>query len=154
AWTKARGQLEAAGIVLTEAPLFLVLGRSGGSLESLFAATRMPFQVRHAPREEPAPLHVYASRDAIFVTCEGASLLPVQAARLAEALLPPPPTGPAPLSDLLGAGGEAPAAPADGGESAQPQPATQGAVLLLGEPEPAPGEQPVTARRTSLLKDE
>src|SRR4051794_21603111 len=122
AWTKARGQLEAAGIVLTETPLFLVLGRPGGSLESLFAATRMPFQVRHAPRDEPAPLHVYASREAIFVTCEGASLLPVQAARLSEALLPLPAAGPAPLTDLLDQGSGVRGQESGGGDTSSPAP--------------------------------
>src|SRR5262249_39158888 len=95
----------------------------------------------------------YASREAIFVTCEGASLLPVQVARLSEALLPPAPAGPAPLSDMLGAGERA-AVPAEEVESAQAQPAAGGAVLLLGEPEPAAGGQPVTVRRPSLLKDQ
>jgi hypothetical protein len=85
AWAEARAELDRAGIALTDTPVFLVLGRPAGPLEQVFAATRMAFRVRHVPREGEHPLHVYASRDAIFVTCEAASLLAAQAARLLEA---------------------------------------------------------------------
>src|SRR5205085_1862759 len=83
ALTAATAELGRAGIGLTDVPVFLVLGRPAGGLEAFFAATRLPFQVRPAPTRQ-APLHPYANRDAVFVSCGGASLLPVQAARLSR----------------------------------------------------------------------
>lgn len=85
AWTEALLALDKAGINLDEAPLFLVLGQPQGTEESLFAASGLPLQVRNVPRRPAAPLHVFASRDGIFVTCAGTSLLARQAALLAEA---------------------------------------------------------------------
>ncbi len=168
AWSAARAELERAGVELRDVPVYLVLGRPAGGLEAFFAATRLPFQVRHAPGPE-APLHVYAGRDAAFVTCEGASLLPVQAVRLrqrdreASQGQQEPATGPVPeIEDLLarvGAGLEQAAVPAE-----EPAPAPAGApapaaaaarpagVLLLGEPEAVAGEAP-PRRQAALIKD-
>jgi hypothetical protein len=75
AWDKARQALGEAGIGLTDVPLFLVLGRPQGGEESLFAAAQLQLEVPQAPRDPAAPLHVYANRDAAYVTCAGASLL-------------------------------------------------------------------------------
>jgi hypothetical protein len=149
AWTAARASLDDAGIALHEAPLFLVLGRTSGAVEDVFAASRMPFLVRHAPPDAAAPLHVYASREAVFVTCEGASLLPGQVDRLLErAQGPASPSGQTdagPLGEFL-----APAQQA-GPIGPSSAPAGRGAVLLLGEPEPAtPASGP---RREALLTD-
>lgn len=151
AWRQARAALDDAGITLAEAPVYLVLGKTAGALETFFAASRLPFQVRHAPPDPEAPLHVYANREAIFVTCEGAALLPAQADRLQEragAAEPPPATQ---LEEYLETGApKTPVEAAPGGEG-QPAPAYSG-VLLLGEPEPLPGE-PAGPRREPLLKD-
>jgi hypothetical protein len=84
AWHEALQSLDRAGIDLTEAPLFLILGQPRGTEESLFAAAQLPLQVRHVPRRPGAPLHVYASREGIYVTCAGASLLGRLAGLLAE----------------------------------------------------------------------
>ena len=56
-------------------------------------ATKLPFTVRAEPRRGDAPVRVYATREAMFVTCEGASVL----ARLAEllAVVPEPVAAPA-----------------------------------------------------------
>jgi hypothetical protein len=83
AWDEARAALNAAGIDLTEAPLFFVLGRPAGPEEALLTAAQVALTVRQVPRRPEAPLHVYAHRDAIYVTCAGASLLGRQAAILA-----------------------------------------------------------------------
>jgi hypothetical protein len=170
AWRQARGRLEEAGIELREVPVFLVLGRPAGSLEQFFAASRMPFEVRHAPREGEAPLHVYANREAAFVTCEGASLLPLQTERLLESAAAAEPA-PAQLDEFLAAGegvSEALPEPAPAETGAQPDlypapaatapaaaPGRRGAVLLLGEPEPAAGEEqrPAGPGRPGLVKD-
>jgi hypothetical protein len=172
AWTEALRQLDAAGIDLREAPVFLVLGRPAGALEHFFAATRMPFQVRHTP-DGDAPLHVYAGRQAVFVTCEGTSLLSMQAKRLLEDEPLPAPAHPAPLTDMLASGTPVPEPVAVGGlldpieqtsepaslSTAQPaqnealQTSSPGAVMLLGAPEPA--VQPQARRRKApLVRDE
>lgn len=153
AWRQARGQIDEAGIGLNEAPLFLVLGKTAGSLETFFAASRLPFQIRHVPQDADGPLHVYANREAIFVTCEGASLLPVQISRLLESTVVPEPAAaqldeflaPPDLTPVL-----EPALPTE--DETQPTPVQHGAVLLLGEPEPAP-DQPIRPQREPLLKD-
>src|SRR5207248_2261967 len=75
--------LHQAGIDISEAPLFLVLGKAQGGEIALFEGTQMTFPVKYAPPRDDAPLHVFASRDAIFVTCAGASLLGKQADILA-----------------------------------------------------------------------
>jgi hypothetical protein len=72
AWDEAVRKLEAAGIGLADAPLFLVLGRPEAGEDALFQAGQVGTNVR-APAGESAPLRVYAHRDAIFVTCAGAS---------------------------------------------------------------------------------
>lgn len=89
AWDEALRALDGAGIALAEAPLFLVVGRPAAGLEGLFEASQMPFKVHNVPRRPEAPLHVYAHREGIFVTCPGASALGHQAALFAgDAVLP------------------------------------------------------------------
>jgi hypothetical protein len=83
AWDAAVDALEQSGIRLAEAPLFLVLGQPGQDEKALFQASQLQLQVKYAPAWPSAPLHVYANRDAIFVTCAGASLLGRHAAILA-----------------------------------------------------------------------
>src|SRR6266540_784144 len=83
AWTEALTALSKAGIDPAEVPLVLVLGRPARSMEDLFAAAQLTLPVRHVPRGPDAPVRVYASREAVFVTCEGASLLSRQAELLA-----------------------------------------------------------------------
>jgi len=75
AWGEALSALDRAGIDPTEAPIFLVIGKPKSTTADFFAASKLPFAVKAEPRRGDAPLHVYANRDAIFVTCEGASVL-------------------------------------------------------------------------------
>ena len=75
AWDEAMHALARGRVDLRDVPLFLVVGRSEGSMASLLRASRLNLEVKQAPAEDDAPLHVYATRDAVFVTCEGASLL-------------------------------------------------------------------------------
>lgn len=82
AWEEALRALDSAGIDLTEAPLFLVLGRPEAPEEGLFEAAQLNLRVHFVPRRAEAPLHVYANRDGIYVTCAGASALGFQAALL------------------------------------------------------------------------
>jgi hypothetical protein len=73
AWEEAKLVLSDARVGLGDAPLFLLLGRPDEGEESLF--TGMSTVVAGAPSYAEAPLHVYATREAIYVTCAGASLL-------------------------------------------------------------------------------
>jgi hypothetical protein len=83
AWDQAVRALGQAGIRVGDLPLFLVLGRPQGPEEPLFNAAQVQLVVKQTPSELGAPLHVYASRDAIYVTCAGASLLGKHAANVA-----------------------------------------------------------------------
>lgn len=82
AWEEAVYTLNQAGIDLREAPLFLVLGRTSEPEEALFSVPQLRLTVKKAPRKGDAPLHVYGSRDGVFITCPGASLLGRQASLL------------------------------------------------------------------------
>ena len=52
-----------------------MLGRPQGTEEALFEGAELPLKVRGQPARDDAPIRVYAARDAIYVTCGGASLL-------------------------------------------------------------------------------
>jgi hypothetical protein len=82
AWAEGLYALKSADIAVEQTPLFLILGRPAGSADDLFFASQLPLQVRSVPKRADAPLHVYANKEAIYVTCEGASLL----GRVAELL--------------------------------------------------------------------
>lgn len=82
AWAEGLAALEHAGIDPREVPLFLVVGTPQTSPADFFAATKLPFAIRAEPRRDDSPVKVYATREAAFVTCEGASAL----ARLAVLL--------------------------------------------------------------------
>jgi hypothetical protein len=95
AWDEAMRALQENGIRVTELPLFLVLGRPEGSEgvetahkpgkaeETLFRATNLKLVVKQTPSALKAPVRVYATHDAVYVTCAGASLMGRQAAILA-----------------------------------------------------------------------
>ena len=84
AWDEAKRALSKAGLGLSDAPLFLILGRTAEADEGvLFGASQLPWTVNQAPARKEAPLHVWANPDGIYVTCVGASLLGQQAAILA-----------------------------------------------------------------------
>ena len=85
AWEEAKLVLSDARVGLGDAPLFLLLGRPDEGEEALFAG--MSTVVAGAPSYAEAPLHVYATREAIYVTCAGASLLGRTAAILAGELI-------------------------------------------------------------------
>ena len=74
AWQEALVALDKAGIGVADVPIFLVLGRPASGEEILFNAAGLNLQVSHAPNRA-APLHVYANRDSIYITCAGVSLL-------------------------------------------------------------------------------
>jgi hypothetical protein len=75
AWVECLTGLGEAGVGITEAPLFLVLGRPAGTERSLFNAGGLRLAVKQVPRRADAPVAVSANADAVFVTTGGASLL-------------------------------------------------------------------------------
>ena len=75
AWAQASEALDRAEIHLDETPLFLVLGWTGSSEEAFYRSASVKSVVKQVPRSDDEPLHVTAGRDAIWVTCSGASLL-------------------------------------------------------------------------------
>lgn len=85
AWSTAVAELGRQQISLTESPLFLVLGSDGGELErALFAEPPLPLVVEQSP-SGGGPLHIFASRDAIFVCFSGAGQTAVSAAAVRSA---------------------------------------------------------------------
>ena len=101
AWEEAVDALERAGIAPADVPLFLVLGRPRGPEDGLFRAAQLQLVVEGVPQRPAAPLHVYASAEAIYVSCAGASLLGRQAALLAGAAPASSPGGDDELLDLV-----------------------------------------------------
>jgi hypothetical protein len=85
AWKEAMTALVEAGIDLKRVSVFLILGQTAGGEDYLFEAavpsTARPLRVRGAPRRL-APLHVYATEDAVYVTCARCSVLGRHAMRL------------------------------------------------------------------------
>lgn len=75
AWDEAVRTLGQAGIRLGDVPLFFVLGRPEAAEEHIFGAAQLNLVVKQSPPGAGAPIHVYASRDAVYVTAPGASLL-------------------------------------------------------------------------------
>lgn len=71
-WGEAVSALQKSGIGIGDTPIFLILGRFAGDEASLFHAGP-PLAVAGVPGAG-APLRVYAHREAIFVTCTGASI--------------------------------------------------------------------------------
>jgi len=85
AWSAAVAELGRQQIALTESPLFLVLGSDGGPLErAMLGDSPTPLVVEQSP-SGGGPLHVHASRDAIFVCCSGAGQTAVAAAAVRAA---------------------------------------------------------------------
>ncbi len=144
AWEAALKALDAAGIEPTEVPLFVVIGKPRTDLADFFAATRLPFAVRAEPRTPGAPVQVYATRDAVFVVCPGASVLCrladifVSEAKAAEPA--PPPAG----FDLLDSP-ERPVEVLPGDTQVVVPEAGAASVEVLGEWLPRPGVSDVPA---------
>jgi hypothetical protein len=104
AWSAAVAELGRQQVTLTESPLFLVLGSDGGSLERAMLGDSSSALVVEQSPAGGGPLHVYASREAIFVCCSGAGQTAAVAAAVRSA-----------SSDGGPAGGEVPTADAVSG---------------------------------------
>lgn len=102
AWREGMTALAQAGVKLPEVPLFLLLGRPATSEEHLFQATGLKLVVKMTPANPRAPVHVFADREAVYVTCQGASLLGKLAGILSleDVLETPPPAATESVEDL------------------------------------------------------
>ena len=83
AWDEGVATLAAAGVRLADLPIFLVLGQPEGDERQLFQAAQVQLVVPQAPAGADPPVHVYATREAVYVTCAGASVLGAHVAVLA-----------------------------------------------------------------------
>jgi hypothetical protein len=99
AWDEAVAALHEQGISLTDAPLFLILGQSESKENPLFQAAQLKLQVKGVPADARAPVHVFANRDGIYVTCPGTSLLAKQSKLLGGEIEPVAASGEAPPDD-------------------------------------------------------
>jgi hypothetical protein len=91
AWREAMAALTEEGIDLVKVPIFLVLGRSLGGESALFHAAVVAgrsLRVKGVPAH--GPLRAYASDQAVYITCAGASVLGHHAALLTQMPTPPP----------------------------------------------------------------
>jgi hypothetical protein len=75
AWKEAVEALAASDIGVRRLPLFLILGHPAEEETALLEGARLDLIVNHRPNWQGAPLHIYATRQAIYLTCGGASLL-------------------------------------------------------------------------------
>lgn len=110
AWAAASAELARQQIRFDEAPLFVVLGADGSSAErSLLADASPPLVVEGAPAGG-GPLHLYASREAIYMCFSGVGQTAVVAARMraAQDIDAAPPTGAAPADEGTAAAAPAP----------------------------------------------
>ncbi len=155
AWEEATLGLRKAGISLDRAPLILVLGEPANGINALFQASRMSFMVSDLPRRPNAPVRIYATRDAIFVTCPESSVL----ARLASEMAV---SSAVPTTAAGGAEGGSPGdsaspasveSPVSGGlppSAERPDPAaTAPSTQVLDQPEPGAGA--TTPHRPGVL---
>ncbi len=120
AWSAAITELSRQQISFTESPLFLVLGSDGGELErALFAELPTPLVVQQSPAGG-GPIHVFASRDAIFVCFSGAGQTAVAATAVRSAMADGvrSVTGPEAVVDQAGAAQEADAVEGNGWHAA------------------------------------
>ena len=72
AWREAVEKLRENGVAVADLPLYLVLGRPEAGDAALFLASQQKIQTT-APKSDSAPVRVFASPTALFVTCSGAS---------------------------------------------------------------------------------
>ncbi|MFM7520237.1 MAG: type VI secretion protein IcmF/TssM N-terminal domain-containing protein [Planctomycetota bacterium] len=128
AWGAAVAELERQQISLADAPVFLVLGSDGAESErSLFAESPSPLVVEQSPAGG-GPLHLFASRDAIFVCISGAGQTGAAAAALRAAASSDRVAGPGDAGP-----GEAAAAPDAGGLAGGDRRAPTEPVLSSGK---------------------
>jgi len=79
AWSGINEALGKAGVGIGDTPVYVVLGQPASGEAAMFSALPRGLTINGAP-SSAAPIRVYASREAIYLTCPGASLLGIQEA--------------------------------------------------------------------------
>jgi type VI protein secretion system component VasK len=79
---EATQALAKAGIDLRDVALYLVLGRPASGEANLFLAAGVDLVLPQTPAQPDAPLHLFASREAVFITCAESALLGHEAKHL------------------------------------------------------------------------
>lgn len=64
-----------SSIDVRDVPIFLVLGRPLEDVDNVFLAAQQGFLVREVPRWPEAPVRFSGNKDAVYITCVGASVL-------------------------------------------------------------------------------
>lgn len=95
AWAAASAELARQQIRFDQAPLFVVLGGDGSAAERSLLADASPALVVEGAPAGGGPLHIYASREAIYLCFSGVGQTAVVAARMraTQGIDAEPPTG-------------------------------------------------------------
>ncbi|MGL4462248.1 MAG: hypothetical protein ACRC1K_08835, partial [Planctomycetia bacterium] len=142
AWQQAVFALNRAGVPLADVPLYLVLGRAAWTPEAPFPAARLQLVVHQALQNPDAPIHVYATQNAIYVACPGVSLLARHADLLARTTTRPTVKAPASLP--------VPAAPRGALFGDLPAVATPSGAVVAPPPPPAAAPAPAVASKATM----
>jgi hypothetical protein len=101
AWNEGLAMLKEAGIGISEAPLFLLLGRPLQEDALIFETLNYHLMVNQGVKNPRAPIQVFANRNGIYIACPGASLLSRESELLAAEMTKTTTTGaaaPAPMA--------------------------------------------------------
>jgi hypothetical protein len=74
AWAAALEGLQQHGLKLDDLPLFFILGQPEGGSESLVRASGLNIRMPQTPAGDP-PVSLFATEEALYVLCPGASVL-------------------------------------------------------------------------------
>ena len=83
AWENGLAAIDRVGLDFQWLPVFLVVG-AGDEEDSLFRAARMSWKTTSPGRDEAAPLRIYATDEAIFVSCTTTGVLAAQRSAVPE----------------------------------------------------------------------
>lgn len=83
AWEAGLAALDRVGLDVQWLPVFIVVG-AGDEEDSLFRAARMSWKTTAPGREDAAPVRVFATEEAIFISCTGAGAVAAQRTAVAE----------------------------------------------------------------------
>lgn len=83
AWEAGLAALDRVGLDVQWLPVFMVVG-AGEEEDSLFRAARMSWKTTAPGREDAAPVRIFATEEAIFISCPGAGAVSAQRTAVAE----------------------------------------------------------------------
>jgi hypothetical protein len=85
AWQRVESGLVHAGIDARQKPLYLLLGKPAAGAAAFLKAGQIPLQRIGASTNDTEPFQVYATEEALFVSCDETSLLGMQSEMLHQA---------------------------------------------------------------------